>query len=132
MAAVIELTYLSGAAARPFNVLMVKEGLGQARFGALAKLAASSMAGLAGSAENRYIPPTLRFSYTIAYWEWAPPGPALFYYLNGPGEMRSHGPARIDRSDGQLDPPAAWNSASKTAQKAPFDPGYDRSDAWFR
>jgi hypothetical protein len=54
-------------AARPFNVAMVKEGLGSTRSAAPAKLAASDPAGLAGSAENGYIASNLRFSYTIAY-----------------------------------------------------------------
>ena len=54
----------------------------------------SGLAGLAGPGENRYISRNLWFSYDRVL-RVGPPGPALFYYLNGPAACDA-GPARAD------------------------------------
>jgi hypothetical protein len=62
----------------------VKEGLGLKPRRKGCKIAASGLAGLAVSAENRYINRNLWFSYDRVL-RVGPSGPALFYYLNEPG-----------------------------------------------
>src|ERR1700724_2304014 len=52
-----------------------------------AKSSSRALAGLAGSGENRYISRNLWFSYDRVL-RVGPPGPALFYYLNGSRNLR--------------------------------------------
>jgi hypothetical protein len=62
----------------------VKEGLGLKAAGKAAKSRLRGLAGLAVTAENRYIRRNLWFSYDRVL-RVGPSGPALFYYLNEPG-----------------------------------------------
>ena len=62
----------------------VKEGLGLRAAGKAAKSRLRGLAGLAVTAENRYISRNLWFSYDRVL-RVGPSGPALFYYLNEPG-----------------------------------------------
>jgi hypothetical protein len=54
------------------------------------------VAGLAGPVENRYIAINLWFSYDRVL-RVGPTGPALFYYLNGPGQMQPRDRVRTNR-----------------------------------
>ena len=62
---------------------LVKEGLGLEALGKAAKSRLHGLAGLAVTAENRYISRNLWFSYDRVL-RVGPSGPALFYYLNEP------------------------------------------------
>ena len=63
----------------------MNEGLGS--IGALkrGKIDLNGIAGLVGLPKNRYIRGNLWFSYDRVL-RVGPPGPALFYYLNAPGQ----------------------------------------------
>jgi ribosome maturation factor RimP len=68
--------------------------------------------------ENRYISRNLWFSYDRVL-RVGPPGPALFYYLNGPAAGDA-GLARADRPDrawGPAQPNASKTAQDKTAQR---------------
>jgi hypothetical protein len=82
----------------------VKEGLGLKRRGKGPEIAASGIAGLAVSAQNRYISGNLWFSYDRVL-RVGPSGPALFYYLNEPdAEWRAgfHSGRLPDRAQARL------------------------------